>query len=348
MEDFRSSPAPPGSDTALRTSLQGTNSQLASTKNQQTYQLPAAVALSTSPEKYQTPPILGTVPRSRPVKSVGSGVKAMAALFENASKTSTLLPSPGGKMSTQADSKPSEMLSPYTINVSSVKSAHGSGKRNIIASPAGVQATESVQPPVGTRVLKQPCTPEPPSSDPGPAESHFAKETGGENVAKRAANVLTSPPTSPQQGPITPQRTSSTRWSTRSAYASKETPSTTHRFPLLSTPEQNQQQTTPILDSSGPTANTDANPATESSRDEEANLSLRPQLQPRKPVEDEHREETSHFDHADVDKSNRNTVDTELARLRRQLRQAEQACAMWRERAERAELRVRALERGGC
>ncbi|SPQ21724.1 91e761e2-4dc8-4d24-8244-0dbc3bac0e00 [Thermothielavioides terrestris] len=150
------------------------------------------------------------------------------------------------------------------------------------------------------------------------------------------------------QGPITPQRTSSTRWSTRSAYASKETPSTTHRFPLLSTPEQNQQQTTPILDSSGPTANTDANPATESSRDEEANLSLRPQLQPRKPVEDEHREETSHFDHADVDKSNRNTVDTELARLRRQLRQAEQACAMWRERAERAELRVRALERGGC
>ncbi len=74
-------------------------------------------------------PTLGTVPRSTPVTlSAGNAVKAMAAKFESVSKDSMCLPSPQEKTSGRGYSKPSGMLSPYTVNPSPTKSPSKSPK----------------------------------------------------------------------------------------------------------------------------------------------------------------------------------------------------------------------------
>ncbi|KAK3684766.1 hypothetical protein B0T22DRAFT_408717, partial [Podospora appendiculata] len=55
--------------------------------------------------------------RQRPAKSVGSAVKAMAALFESASQDApAMIPTPMQKISNWADFKPSGVLSQYTVN----------------------------------------------------------------------------------------------------------------------------------------------------------------------------------------------------------------------------------------
>jgi hypothetical protein len=61
-------------------------------------------------------PTLGTVPRSRPVESAGSGVRAMAAMFEGTFKDTT-----GHLSSSEKVAKPSGILSPYTVNPSPEK-----------------------------------------------------------------------------------------------------------------------------------------------------------------------------------------------------------------------------------
>ncbi|KAK3359295.1 hypothetical protein B0T25DRAFT_532528 [Lasiosphaeria hispida] len=67
--------------------------------------------------------------RSRPAKSAGSAVKAMAAKFESASKDPVFIPSPMQKVNNWADPKPSGVLSQYTVNPSPTKSPSKSSAR---------------------------------------------------------------------------------------------------------------------------------------------------------------------------------------------------------------------------
>ena len=73
-------------------------------------------------------PTLGTLPRSTPVTSAGNAVKAMAAKFESVSKDSRAFPSPQERTSSRGYSKPSGMLSAYTVNPSPTKSPSKSPK----------------------------------------------------------------------------------------------------------------------------------------------------------------------------------------------------------------------------
>ncbi|KAK4179182.1 putative Rho-GTPase-activating protein [Triangularia setosa] len=57
----------------------------------------------------------------RPVRSVGSAVKAMAAMFESASKEELFVPTPMQKVGGSIDLKPSGVLAQYTVNPSPKK-----------------------------------------------------------------------------------------------------------------------------------------------------------------------------------------------------------------------------------
>ncbi|KAK4203647.1 putative Rho-GTPase-activating protein [Triangularia verruculosa] len=59
----------------------------------------------------------------RPVRSVGSAVKAMAAMFESASKEEAFVPTPMQKVGGSIDLKPSGVLAQYTVNPSPKKSS---------------------------------------------------------------------------------------------------------------------------------------------------------------------------------------------------------------------------------
>lgn len=89
----------------------GAGSKIATNKDPE-----AARLLPQGPRPDPARPTLGTVARSTPVKSTGSGVRAMAAMFESPSKDTTGHTCPGEKAA-----KPSGILSPYTVNPSPEK-----------------------------------------------------------------------------------------------------------------------------------------------------------------------------------------------------------------------------------
>ncbi|KAK4229805.1 putative Rho-GTPase-activating protein [Podospora fimiseda] len=78
--------------------------------------------------------------RLRPIKLVGSAVKAMAAKFESASKEDpAFVPSPMQKVGNHTDLKPNSFLAPYTINPSPKKTP----SRSPIRSPAKSTRSQS-------------------------------------------------------------------------------------------------------------------------------------------------------------------------------------------------------------
>ncbi|KAK3995612.1 hypothetical protein QBC44DRAFT_305194 [Cladorrhinum sp. PSN332] len=101
-----------------------------------------------SPSKSPDKRLLGFTPgppgRLRPVKSVGSAVKAMAAMFESASKEdAAFVPSPMQKVGNHANLKPSGVLAPYTINPSPKKSPSQSPIRSAVKSARSQSAHSS-------------------------------------------------------------------------------------------------------------------------------------------------------------------------------------------------------------
>ncbi|KAK4127370.1 hypothetical protein N657DRAFT_611905 [Parathielavia appendiculata] len=84
--------------------------------------------LPSGPRPNPAQPTLGHIPRSVPAHSVGSGVKAMAAMFESVSQTPDRLPSLREKPNVRTDSRSSGMLSPYTVNPAPAKSRCNSPK----------------------------------------------------------------------------------------------------------------------------------------------------------------------------------------------------------------------------
>lgn len=76
---------------------------------------PPASSLVSGKPTAQTSP--RSAPRLRPVKSAGSGVKAMAAMFERASKDEAFVPAPVRQQgSSRVQLKPRGVLSQYTVN----------------------------------------------------------------------------------------------------------------------------------------------------------------------------------------------------------------------------------------
>ncbi|KAK4042933.1 hypothetical protein C8A01DRAFT_13519 [Parachaetomium inaequale] len=231
---------------------------------------PRAFPLGPRPDPAR--PTISTVPRSRPVRSTGSAVKAMAAMFEGASKDPSSLPSSAERAATRADSKPSGMLSPYTVNPAPSKSprpsdsiptdrhmwlstvrdrrSRGSGvrgdaARSSVLVPSRGEISAGLQSP-GQDALNQP----------GPRPDTGGSPSAGENLLQRTPDTVQRMPTAtsptltfdPQHGLTTPSPhlKPGNGWS-----KSPHTPqdgispaSTTRRSPLIPTPEHHRQRAT--------------------------------------------------------------------------------------------------------
>ena len=130
LEQFRTLRSRSGNITAQRQS-EKTDPRAREVGTNKDTETPNPATLRPSPRGLKpdsAQPTLGTVPRSTPVTSAGNSVKAMAAKFESVSKDSIAFPSPQERTSSRGYSKPSGILSPYTVNPSPAKSPSKSPK----------------------------------------------------------------------------------------------------------------------------------------------------------------------------------------------------------------------------
>ena len=362
------------------------------------------------PEHTPEHPTLGTVPRSTPVRSAGTAVKAMAAKFESVSKDSIPPSSPQERASSRADSRPSGMLSPYTTNPSPVKSPSKSpmnqnsaptgrhvwlsairDRRSRVAheervkdknldgweemSPkqakgnmahalhdkfmsSGSEAGVGLRTPRGESP-KELRTPGDPSSCAGMGEfpptgelplqraPDIEQRVPSERPLANAPHLLHEP--QPDQSPAHPHGCRSP-CPQPSPHMAASPASTTRRFLLVPSPGHGKQATVkpPTPARGSPVTTIPSTPSPNNNRRGATTPSSRPQprnlpspgftggrnnthISPRSP--------------GSADRQVDSGMRLELARVREQLGLAEQACAKWRERAERAEQRVLDLER---
>ncbi|KAK4242295.1 hypothetical protein C8A03DRAFT_11509 [Achaetomium macrosporum] len=330
---------------------------------------------------------LGPAPRSTPASMAGSAVKAMAAMFETASKDPTT-PSSGENTRSRAESRPSDILSPYTVNPLPVKSPSRSPKpmelnggrlsgtardgRCGIASPPAGETAASSQSSVRGSTLNQPRTPASqypaPSTDGSPSTKKLPRQEVldiDRSPADRPDTITSTSRIEPNLGPTTPGLSPSVPWANSPpvSKAGCQDP-VTRRFPLISTPEQKQGATSETISQTPQTIHayvTSITPGSGRNAASSPRLNSHPnKLQGRKLDA----EDTVKIHHKSAGKTNEEHegvseptsaiteatpipepgLELGLAKLRERLREAEQACAMWQERAERAEQRVRELE----
>jgi hypothetical protein len=268
------------------------------------------------PRAQPTRPTLDTAPQSTPASMAGSAVKAMAAMFESAS-TGPISPSSPAQ---------SELLPPYTVDSLSMKSPRRSPKPTNEKGEQHLRWLTTRDPPA---LGSEGSTPDQPHT---PASQHTAPNRRGSSSSKRLPRQKTpeigrSPPDRPDTivstCRIEPKLATTTPRLSPSVPGTKSPPASTagyqghltRRFPLVSTPEQKQGGKPETAPYTGQTIQAHVPPPFSPTPGRNA-----------APVSDAE-------------------LALELVRLREQLRQAEQACAMWRERAERAERAERRVEK---
>jgi hypothetical protein len=279
-------------------------------------------------------PTLGTVLRSRPVESAGSGVRAMAAMFEGTSKDTT------GHPSSEKAAKPSGILSPYTVNPSPEKPPSKPPKQREPV-PSGRHTwlfttrdgrSRGSGPAVRGEAIRG-------NGDSDHGQGRMREAARGKRAGARPS--IRVPPENedtagfqlpeeqrdtPKQ-PGAPTSAPSGRETTRGPPSIRDIPSQErHQTPPSATrtdePPPKYKHSTPSP-SPNPHLHSQSNLCPNSPQDEEVSPASTTRRFPLVP-----------------------TPERELARLGAQLGQAEQECAMWRARAERAEERVRVLEGG--
>ncbi|KAL2135074.1 hypothetical protein VTI74DRAFT_9890 [Chaetomium olivicolor] len=332
--------------------------------------------LPLGPREQPEQPTLGTVPRSKPVRSSGSAVKAMAAMFESASRESRPFTPPAERVSSLSGCKPAGMLSPYTVNPPPAKpqtpspkasETNAAGRHTWLSTIRDRRLLESTSGGGGTARNEEPSQKRRSGymegSVPGAVKStrvdtwydgavSSGTETtdGGQSAARRSTPKTLGPnaPSIPGQNiggsPVKQEPCQGTMGAKQTptarpvivTSAPKTDPGQISATPHLSQPSPSPQPPLVREDSSRRTSTT-------------RRFSLLPtldkyqQIMPNLTIAAQNTpEHTSTTATCVTETANQ---DAELARLREQLSRAEQECSMWRERAERAEQRVRALER---
>ncbi|KAK3327879.1 hypothetical protein B0T19DRAFT_475584 [Cercophora scortea] len=273
--------------------------------------------------------------RLRPVKSVGSAVKAMTALFESAAASQdqpAIIPTPMQKINNWADFKPSGMLSQYTVNPpppSPTKSGGGA-----IKTPQQPRKDETLPPE---------------TSNPAPALANEAPENNNNNnnnnntlpQHQHQAEEATDhhrPYRPLQLTPSTPRQISvSFSADTVEENFHAPSPSLPHR-PRSLTPSHSHSHS----------GGTPSSPTPSATGSTSSNAALYAQISAlKKHIEDQD---------AEIRRLRRQLMDLrgaqgqggqmmDVAALTKLLRETERECKMWRERAETAERRVKLFER---
>ncbi|KAK4460196.1 putative Rho-GTPase-activating protein [Cladorrhinum samala] len=322
-----------------------------------------------SPEKRSVDFTPASSNRLRPVKSVGSAVKAMAAMFESASKDeSSFVPTPMQKISSLADLKPSGVLAQYTVNPPSPSKSPARSPTKSARSQSAHSSQRSCAPPVVPLRRSQ-----------GSAETILgtSRRTSSSDHSLNASNTAASAGTPQQMEAVSPGKGGSA-YSTRA-----HTPVYTSRSNTPTLPEQHRRtESSPPLrgrseyrgslpkesESNTATATSESRPSHTPVR-REPSIPGRQWAASRSPSFDPGLQQTEDADrlktlalHAQIRALQRQLEvrteevnhlrreldaqkDADFARLREQVIRTERECAMWRERAERAERRVRMFER---
>ncbi|KAH6640852.1 hypothetical protein F5144DRAFT_484371 [Chaetomium tenue] len=340
-------------------------------------------------------PLIGTVPQSRPTKSDGKAVKAMAAMFESAAKDLHSLPPSTENLIHQVDSRSSGMISPYTVNPPSpTKSpkptdsitidrhawaSTGRDRRSRVLGRGEVSRSNipipsrhrEPRPPGRARTPKQSSAVSAaliadPSAEVEESPPSMTPETVQRVHPQQPSVVISAPAPESQPNQTTP--TPSPRLKPindrladhHPPSAEKGDPSpasTTRRFPLLPTPEQQRHRATSKSSRSAPAQDT---PTSTSSPNPSRRLLFHPTNPNTTTVETDRIPSTNHR-HAHEHGSDHNPprpglwagtaaaadLAADLAAVKARLCRVERECVMWRGRAERAERRVGVLEGRG-
>lgn len=220
------------------------------------------------------------------------------------------------------------------------------------------ETARRLQSPTQTETPRKPCTPNRTSPSMGkrgsPSSAGLPPRGQFDNKQETFAPVTSSPPHEPPPPPPphsqTPPRLTQTS-------PSSNPPSTTRRFLLLPTPERgatrpstpSQCNPTPSPASATTVINNKSNACASGTPGSAAATPSRsdaPNSRDCAPNEPSTKEINLCQDLEGPSSRDEEDAATELARLRERLRETEQACALWRARAERAERRVSVLQGG--
>ncbi|KAK4168974.1 putative Rho-GTPase-activating protein [Cladorrhinum sp. PSN259] len=296
---------------------------------------------------------LGSSARLRPVKSVGSAVKAMAAMFETASKEdSAFVPSPMQKVGNHVDLKPSSVLAPYTINPSPKKSPARSPARSPAKSTRSQSAHSSRRslPVIPLRRSQGSAEtipgPTPRTSSPPDVTESQANHPQSRNVSPANLAILSSTSEATART-ITP---SDLEVETPRRGRSEYRESYSHSTATSTTTDDDQSRphfSTAVDEGSRWPPTSSRTPSLDPAAGlghEETNrvkwLELQAQIRSLQRQLEARNEEVKHLKR-ELDAQ----MDADFTRLREQFIRTERECAMWRERAEKAERRARMFER---
>jgi hypothetical protein len=297
------------------------------------------IPASLSPTKFSAQPTLGSVSRLKPVKSAGTTVKAMAARFESASEDPVLVQSRGQKVNSRDGFKPSSVASRYTVNPSPEapsQSPKTPTRRELLMVRHRQRSIEVMSEEVTVELSGLiPWGNQLAEAVQSQGFGDAAVSTRGEPTVKPQSPLvrdISTQPARPTTAPLFPDRETPPPWKARPTPVpeqEQDSPEQPHAaLPLLPN-EQHQALTTAALHAAVQSqqhrhqheqANSPSPPPLTRRSSKRLIATATPQQQQGACAEQ----------------------DNELARLREQLCHAEQACFMWRGRAERAE---QALER---
>ncbi|KAL2019994.1 hypothetical protein VTK56DRAFT_8994 [Thermocarpiscus australiensis] len=254
-----------------------------------------------SPGKHPLQLALCPASRAGPMKPGGNAVKAIAAIFESASKNPAFVPSPAQKVSSLPEFKRSSVLSQYTVNLTPTK-------------PPG-KSTKATQADAGTSSRQNRLL---------AVSSRLSRESGEGGLEGAAANR--SPALEAEKRvKIVRAEEQSLRFNITVSSRSEEAPYA-------------EQDAGRKVDTESPVPADDGNLTPTTPRTIRNNRISDSPRSPKSPAFPSRSSSSEPCQRQDADTA---------ARLRKQLRRTEQACAMWRERAERAEQRLRELGDGG-